>query len=323
MGRGSGFGKVILIGEHFVNYGTPGIVSAIDLTTEAEVVRTSGRPLTLRDDRQGTPGYLEAKREQQRESIVRILDAIHLDTDEMQIRLGGSLPVYSGVGASAASCVAVVRALSDEFGLDLRDQEVNAAAYEGEKAYHGPTHAGLDNAAATFGGVLWFFKGPPPSYESARIKEPFEVVIANTGIVANTHEMIAGVARRRAADSDRYALIIREAHTVATRTRAALESGDLAVIGRLLDQNHALLREIEVTHPAQERLVEVARSAGALGAKSTGAGGGGCIVALTPGLELQARVAEAIEREGYEALRTMVGKVSSRPHSEAEAAGHV
>jgi mevalonate kinase len=242
-----------------------------------------------------------------------MLAALNLSSDALDIWLGGPLPVYSGIGASAASCVAIIRALIDEFGLEAGDDETNAAAYEGEKAYHGPTHAGLDNLAATYGGVLWFLRGAEIFHEPLQVKEPFEIVIGNTGIVANTHELIAGVARRRAADPVHYGRIIEEEHSIVTAARDSLESGDLTTMGQLMDWNHALLQRIEVSCPELDTMVETARRAGALGAKNTGGGGGGCMVALTPGEELQERVALAIEQKGFEALRTRVGEVAIQP----------
>jgi mevalonate kinase len=310
MGYGQGFGKVILFGEHFVNYGTPGIVSAISLVTQAEIRHSPDGPLTIHDHRRGTPGYIEAKREQQRDSLLRILDALHLNTPGLEIWLGGPLPVYSGIGASAASCVAVARALADEFGLDVSDSEINTVAYEGEKAYHGPTHAGLDNLAATYGGVLWYLRGSQIFYEPLQLKMPFQIVLGNTGIVANTHELIAGVAQRKAADPARYDLTIQQARAIATAARDSLEHGDLETVGKLMDQNHTLLQSIEVSCPELDAMVEIARRAGALGAKSTGGGGGGCMLALTPSAELQERVALALESAGFEVLRAWVGEVT-------------
>jgi mevalonate kinase len=307
MGKGSGFGKVILFGEHFVVYGNPGIASALDLTTEAVVRRTPGLPLTVRDLRRGTPGYLEAKQDQQRESLRRIFQVLDLPEAELEITLDGKLPVYSGIGASGASCVAIARALSDEFSLRLPDREINSAAYVGETAYHGPTHAGLDNTVSTFGGLLWFRKGTPPTYEQIMLPSPVELLMANTGRVADTAEMIARAAHEQAADPIRFESILENAALLARNGRTALERGDLAALGQLMGANHRLLQQIGVSCDELDHLVQVAKGNGALGAKATGAGGGGCIVALTPGPALQDRVAGAIEREGFEVLRTRTG----------------
>jgi len=102
-------------------------------------------------------------------------------------------------------------------------------------------------------------------------------------------------------------LLFEQAEALALIAREALHEFDLKKVGKLMDQNHSLLREIEVSHEKLDYLVDVARKQGAYGAKLTGGGGGGCMVALTPGKELQERVAKAIEKEGYEVLRTRIG----------------
>ncbi|MEM2875257.1 MAG: mevalonate kinase [Candidatus Hadarchaeales archaeon] len=303
MGFGKGYGKVILFGEHFVVYGIPSIVSAIDKYTTATVERIEGTGWTLEDLRPATPGYKEEKLEQQRESIERVLRAAGI-TAPVKITLGGDLVAASGIGASAASCVALARALSDEFGLGLSDERINEIAFEGEKAYHG-NPSGVDNTAATYGGLLWFVKGKP--IERISLRAPVEIVMANTGLVANTEAAVRGVRERRERYPERYARIFREAEELVHAARKALLAHDMAEVGRLMDENHRLLQEIEVSCRELDELVSIARESGAYGAKLTGGGLGGNVVALTPGMELQEKVARAIEKEGYEALRTRIG----------------
>ena len=134
MGKGSGYGKVIMYNEHFVVYGVPSIVSAIDKATTATVERLGEAGWILDDLRPATPGYKKEKFEQQKESIERILKAAGIDSTEnpIKITLGGDLVAASGIGASAASCTAIARALSDEFNLGLSDERINELAYEGE-----------------------------------------------------------------------------------------------------------------------------------------------------------------------------------------------
>ncbi|MCS7131399.1 MAG: mevalonate kinase [Hadesarchaea archaeon] len=308
MGKGIGFGKVILFNEHFVVYGVPSIVSAIDRATIAIVERFDGRGWVLKDERPAIPGYKEEKLEQQRESIERILKAAGLDPTKNPIKIwfGGDLVAASGIGASAASCVALARALSDEFGLGLSDERINELAYEGEKAYHG-TPSGVDNTAATYGGLIWFVRGQPPIFERIELKEPVEVVMGNTGIVADTAAAVAGVRERKEKHPEKYARLFKEAEELAYRAREALEDFDLEIVGKLMDENHKQLQAIGVSCEELDHLVELARDHGALGAKLTGGGLGGHMVALTPGKELQEEVARAIEREGFEALRTKIG----------------
>ena len=310
MGRGSGFGKVILFGEHFVVHGVPGIVSAVDSTADAEV-RKSGNGIIIKDERKGAKGYTEGKRTQQLESIDRILKAMGIEpeTVSLSISLGGNLPGFSGLGASAASSVAIVRAIAEEFGTNLSDERINEIAYEAEKAYAG-TPSGIDNTAATYGGLLWFKKnmrGDSNTIERLSIREPVEIIIGSTGIVANTKEMVAGVAARKKNNPEKYDPLFKQAEDLAFAGRKALEKFDLKKVGILMNENHCLLQEIGVSCKELDYLVDLAREKGALGAKVTGGGGGGCMTALTPTKKLQKTVAKAIERAGFEVLRTKIG----------------
>jgi mevalonate kinase len=309
MGKGSGFGKVILFGEHFVVHGVPGIVSAIDSSTDAEVTQT-GKELVVRDERKAAKGYAEEKRLQQIESIQRMLKKMGLDPKlPLNIWIGGTLPGFSGLGASAASSVAIARAIAEELTLKLTNKQVNQIAYEAEKAYAG-NPSGIDNTAATYGGLMWFKKntsGEPDNVERLSIRKPVEIVIGSTGKVANTKAMVAGVAERKNNNPTKYGEIFKHAEKLAFAGRKALENHDLKKVGELMNENHSLLQEIEVSSKELDLLVNIARENGAFGAKLTGGGGGGCMVALTSGRELQEKVASAIEKEGFEVLRTKIG----------------
>jgi mevalonate kinase len=310
MGRGSGFGKTILFGEHFVVHGVPGIASAVDSAADAEV-KKAANGINVTDERTGAKGYAEKKKLQQLESIERMLKAMNMDPQQVAIDiwLGGNLPGFSGLGASAASSVAIARAIAEEFELDLHDEKINDIAYEAEKAYAG-NPSGIDNTAATFGGLIWFKKslsGDSNTIEQLNIREPVEIVIGNTGIVANTKAMVAGVGERKQRNPKKYAELFKQAEDLALNGRKALEEFALQKVGELMNENHRLLQEIEVSCKELDYLVELAREQGAFGAKMTGGGGGGCILALTPGKELQENVASAIENEGFEVLRTKIG----------------
>ena len=310
MGRGSGFGKTILFGEHFVVHGVPGIASAVDSAADAEV-KKAAKGINVTDKRTGAKGYAEKKKLQQLESIERMLKAMNMDPQQVAIDiwLGGNLPGFSGLGASAASSVAIARAIAEEFELDLPDEKINDIAYEAEKAYAG-NPSGIDNTAATFGGLIWFKKNVgrgSNTIEQLSIREPAEIVIGNTGIVANTKAMVAGVAERKKQNPEKYGAIFRQAENLAHKGRKALEEFDLRKVGELMNENHRLLQEIEVSCKELDYLVDLARNEGAFGAKMTGGGGGGCMLALTPGKELQEKVAAAMENEGFKVLRTKIG----------------
>ncbi len=309
MGRGSGYGKVILLGEHFVVHGVPGIVSAIDSTTDV-IVKKTGNGIQVKDERKTAKGYSEKKRLQQLESIDRMLKAMGINTKmPLNIWIGGTLPGFSGLGASAASSVAIARAIAEELGINAPDEKINQIAYEAEKAYAG-NPSGIDNTAATYGGLLWFKKnltGSANIIERITIQKPIGIIIGSTGMVANTKAMVKGVADRKRAYPQKYELLFRQAERLVYNGRNALEAYDLEKFGDLMNENHRLLQEIEVSSRELNLLVEIARKEGALGAKLTGGGGGGCMTALTPTKELQEKVASAIEKEGFEVLRTKIG----------------
>jgi len=310
MGKGSGFGKTILFGEHFVVHGVPGIASAVDSAADAEA-KKAVKGITVKDERTGAKGYAEKKKLQQLESIERMLKAMNMDPKKVAIDiwLGGNLPGFSGLGASAASSVAIARAIAEEFELDLSDEKINDVAYEAEKAYAG-NPSGIDNTTATFGGLIWFKKSlseDSNTIEQLSIREPVEIVIGNTGIVANTKAMVVGVGERKKQNPKKYDAIFKQAEDLAHKGRAALEDFDLRKVGELMNKNHRLLQEIEVSCKELDYLGDLAREEGAFGAKITGGGGGGCMLALTPGKELQEKVASAIENKGFEVLRTKIG----------------
>ncbi len=309
MGKGSGYGKVILFGEHFVVHGVPGIVSAIDSTTDAEVKKAS-KGINVKDERKTAKGYSEEKRLQQMESIDRMLKAMGIDPKiALNIWVGGTLPGFSGLGASAASSVAIARAIAQELGMKVAEEMINQVAYEAEKAYAG-NPSGIDNTAATFGGLMWFKKnlgGGQDLVERLAIEAPVEIVIGSTGKVANTKAMVEGVSERKLKNPQKYNSIFKRAEELAYEGRAALEFYNLKKIGELMNENHRLLQEIEVSSKELDLLVDVARNQGAVGAKLTGGGGGGCMFALTPGKELQGKVASAIKSLGFEVLSTKIG----------------
>jgi mevalonate kinase len=309
LGTGVGFGKVILFNEHFVVYGLPAIASAIGTNTTALVEKQNGSGAEIKDDRPETPGYKAEKLPEQLESLQRMLKFMNIDTENQhfKITLGGDLIAASGVGASAASCAAIARAFSDELGLGYSDERVNEVAFEGEKGYHG-TPSGIDNTAATYGGLIWYKReGASQIMERMRLKQPVEIVMGNTGIVADTKLVVAGVRERKEKAPEKYSHLFESASELVQEARKQLEAFDLRKLGTSMNKNHELLQQIGVSCDELNTLVGLARDHGAFGAKMTGTGRGGYIVALTPDRELQERVAVEIERKGFQALRTTIG----------------
>ena len=309
MASGTGFGKTILIGDQFVLEEVPAIVSAISFETVTTVEKTKGDGWVLEDDRIEVPGYKDKKKEQQARSIDRILEVMNIDVKKnpIKITVGGSLLAGSGVGASAASCVSLARALNEEFNLGYSIEEINRVAWQGEFPYHGIA-SGVDNTASTYGGLLLFYlKNKQQNFEKIPTPKPFEIVLANSGITANTALLDVFTEQQKKDNPDLYWSRLKAITNQAYAMKKVLEAGDLENVGRIMSENHKILVEMEMSHEILDHLCKMSLDHGALGAKVTGGGRGGYMVALTPGLKLQDTVASAFEREGYKVIRATIG----------------
>jgi mevalonate kinase len=301
MGQGTGFGKTILIGDQFVLDEVPAIVSAISYETLTTVERIDGEGWVLEDNRIEAPGYKEKKKEQQVGSINRVLEVMNFDVKKnpIKITVGGDLLAGSGVGASAASCVSLARALNDEFKMGYSIEQINHVAWQGEFPYHGVA-SGVDNTASTYGGLLRFWlENGKQNFERIKTPQPFEIVLCNSGITANTAALDEFIEVQK---KDNAALFRSRLDTIIAQgaeMKKALEAGDHANAGRLMTENHKLLVEMDMSHEILDLLCKMALENGALGAKVTGGGRGGYMIALTPGKELQDKVAAAFEKAGY------------------------
>lgn len=310
MGKGSAFGKTILIGDAFVLREVPAIVSSIPFETECVVERLNdGQGWTLADNRTEVPGYKDKKKDQQVDSINRILEVMNVDVQKKPIKItyGGSLLAGSGVGASAASCVSLARALNNEFNLNLPIEKINQIGWEGEFAYHG-IPSGVDNTASTFGGlILYHIKNGEKTWERIKLKAPVEVVLGNSGVTADTSKLDAHVKAQQEKEPDVFKKRLQAINDQAFEMKKALEDYDLAKVGRIMTANHKILIDMDLSHETLIYLCNMAIELGALGAKVTGGGRGGYMNALTPGKELQNKVASAMENEGYKVIRATIG----------------
>jgi mevalonate kinase len=307
--EGSGFGKVILFGEHFVVYGLPGIASAISDRTIAKIEKA--KRFELVDNRPAIEGYKAEKKGEMERSMKLILDFMEIDTQKTPVRvtLSGNLLCTSGIGASAAMATAVARAFSAYFNLGLDDNQVNRISYEGEKGSAG-SPSGIDNTCATFGGLLWFEKnlrGGENKIELIKTRKPIEIVLGNTGISQETKKVVEDVKKAKEADPKKYEKIFSDYKKIVIEGRKAIESGDVKKIGMLMDENHRLLKDMGLSCGEAEGIISAAKKVGAKGAKITGTGRGGYVILLTPGKDVQEKVAKAIEKAGYMTLKTEIG----------------
>ncbi|MFX1302891.1 MAG: mevalonate kinase [Promethearchaeota archaeon] len=297
--------------NHFVVYGLPAIVSALGSFTTAEVKILKGNGWTVDDQRPATPGYKKKKFNEAKKSIKNIIEYLNIDIEnqKLEIKFAGDLIAASGVGASAAQCTSLSRALNNTFNLNLNNEKINEAAYEGEKAYHG-TPSGIDNTASTYGGMIWFVKnlsGGKNTMDLLQSPKKIPLVIANSGITASTTEVVADVRRLKKENPEKFDKIFKKYEKLAEEAKKALIEGDITTIGNLMNQNHKLLQDITVSGEINDKLIDISLQNGAIGAKMTGTGRGGLVIALTENEKLQDKIAKAIEKEGYDAWKTMIG----------------
>lgn len=310
MSTGKGFGKTILIGDQFVLWEVPAILSAIPFETVCKVERLDiGTGWTLVDNRIEVPGYKKAKEKDCHTSFDRMVEVMGLDLEKNPIRITveGDLLAGSGVGASAAICVSFARACNQEFSLNMDILTINHIAWEGEFGYHG-LPSGLDNTVSTYGGVIKYrIKNDVKQFERITLSKPVEIVLGNSGVTANTASLKGFLEEQESKNPELFGQRLSSIKVQVEELGKALSGGDLKETGRIMNENHKILIDMGLSHEKLIYLCEKANALGAYGAKVTGGGRGGYMVALTPGKELQEKVAAAFEAEGIATIRASIG----------------
>ncbi len=299
MGKGTGHGKIILFGEHFVVYGAPAIAAGISNTAKVTVRRAEDNSIVTSQ---------RVVEELSLAGISNVLSAMGI-SDRYEVRLEGDLPTEGGLGSSAAFCVALVRALADEKGMHLEPEQVNRLAYEGEKAFHG-NPSGIDNYIATHRGVLEFTRGRTPlesKFVPLELERRLDFVVTMTGKIGSTPKMIESVRKFKEADEAEFSQLMDEYFKIVREGRKFVEKGKLDEIGSLMNANHSLLSELGVSDERNEAVVSLAIKAGALGSKLTGGGGGGSCISLARDAEQAGAIAGALGKAGFRSFATVVG----------------
>lgn len=289
MSEGAGRGKVILFGEHAVVHGAPALVVGLDRGARALAAR-SRDPAAPRHTLNGAVVARGSALERAFSSALAAAGAPPSDLD-----VTSELPPGGGLGSSAAIGVAIARAL----GAPEPDVERVALAFE--RIFHG-NPSGVDVAAAARGGVLRFVRGQPPT--ACAVGAPLSLCVGLTGKGGSTREMVERVASFADRDPPRLRRFVEGAGALTEAAIGFVAAGALAELGAAMGRAHELLREVEVSTPELDRLVALAVAAGALGAKLTGAGGGGSVVALAAGAE--EAVLEAWRGAGFSGFGAVV-----------------
>lgn len=277
----SAAGKVILLGEHAVVYGKHALVVPIAEGVSASVVASESE-LILTVPEWGVQQHIEDESTSIGAVVLRIMRELEIRETAFAIQLNSALPRAMGLGSSAAFAVAIIRAFNAALKLGLDDARVNSIAFLCEKIAHGAP-SGVDNTIATYGTPMLFRKSDAFEFENLKLAESPPIVIACSGQSGSTKQQLAGVQSRREQNPVRYDALFDEIDVLSRAGANALVNADYTELGALMNICHGLLNAIQVSTPELESMVSIARAAGASGAKLTGAGGGGSIVALCPG----------------------------------------
>jgi mevalonate kinase len=309
-------GKIILFGEHAVVYGRPAIaVPVFQVQAEASITpRDDGRVFIHAVNLSRYYDLADARPHDALAAVIRLTCAkLDVKPKNFTVRIQSTLPIGGGLGSGAAVSVAIARALNLFFtpmhienaeeekiflnsAVKLSDAEISNLAYEIEKMHHG-TPSGIDNTVIAYEKPVYFVKGKP--LELFRMARPFTIAIADTGIAAPTKIAVGDVRRAWEKEPVRFETLFDQIGKIADKARAAIESGQVERLGYLMNDNQALLREIGVSSPEIERLVLAARTAGARGAKLSGGGRGGNIIALIdPAMVTQDEIERALIKAG-------------------------
>jgi len=328
--KASAPGKIILFGEHAVVYGRPALaIPVTQVHADVEVSDSSRAGIWINAPDVNLHAELNTlPSDHPLASVIHNFLFLFRVTQfpNLEIKISSNIPVASGLGSGAAVTVALTRALSSFLARPMPDEEVNAFAYEIEKLHHG-TPSGIDNTVVTFAMPVYFVKQFPSliraeqsasedeagrgaggeGIETFRVGTPFTIVIGDTGISAPTKEAVGAVRELWEADKTKWENIFDRVGKIAEEARKHIESGKWELLGELMDQNHTLLQEMTVSSPELDRLVSAARSAGALGAKLSGGGRGGNMIALV-NVNLAETVAKSMLEAG--AQRVIITQVS-------------
>jgi hydroxymethylglutaryl-CoA reductase len=306
--RQSAYGKIILLGEHAVVYGRPAIALPIPLAVEA-AVRKEGDGINVLIPRWGIEQKVRPSAPGFAGIIATLMSQIGLANENMTIEVFPHIPRAMGLGGSSALAVAILRAADEAYGLQLSDGRINELAFECEKTAHG-TPSGIDNTVATYGAPLLYQRQQDEAQQQARftnvtLGQPLEMVIGVTGKESLTADTVARVRASWQQYPDRYESLFDQIGQLTTIGHDALQEGRLEELGELMNLCHGYLNALQLSTPELEELVHIARRHGAIGAKLTGGGGGGSMIALCP--DATNAVQKAFEAAGYKAIPITLG----------------
>lgn len=308
---GKGYAKVILFGEHFVVYGLPGIASSIDKCVQIDAQKVKDSDDVVFDDKvynekislKENPEHIKSK----------LFNAMFKD-EEFVPKKGIKLTITAtstpggGMGYSASLCAAMARAMSVLTDQGWKDDKIFEVTMKGETIAHG-TPSGIDPACATYGSLILFEKnmeGGKNKIQPFKLGAPLYLVLADTGIKHDTKEAVMDVRKRKEANPAEYEKIFSDYKTLVGKAKTALKFGETIEVGKLMNENHELLKKIGVSIPEIENIIKVMNYSNALGAKITGAGMGGNVIGLCENEKHQDKMLATLESKGIKAIKTKI-----------------
>ncbi|UCG25117.1 MAG: mevalonate kinase [Chloroflexota bacterium] len=279
-------GKIILFGEHAVVYGRPAIAAPVtQIRAEAVVADSSSAGIRLVAPDIGRDYRLTEARANDpfARSVRLVLEESGLSSPpDLRITVQSTIPIASGLGSGAAMAAAVIRALACHLELEqmATDERVSELTYQVEKLLHG-TPSGIDNTVVAHEKPVYFVRQKPQNrIKTLTVARPIWLLVADTGVASSTKSVVGDVRRQWQAEPERFEQIFSACGRIADQARQAIEQGARPALGRLMTDNQSYLRQMTVSSAELDRLVSTAVSAGALGAKLSGAGRGGNMIAL-------------------------------------------
>ena len=320
-GKASAPAKVILFGEHFVVYGSPAILAAINkrISVDARIIIPNENKIIVRSDigvageynnNNGKFNALEGGSKAKAlldplyGAIRQVLLLRNKKNIGIEIGISSRVPPGIGLGSSAASCVATVAAVDSLFEKNPNRQTVCKLAIKSERLIHKRT-SGADCYVSTFGGLMQYY-GKSKSFKNIETKETLSLVVASTGIKHSTSELVEGVKRFKNTNRTLFESLSKQASDICLQARTAIESGKCDKIGELMNQNQIILQQIGISHHKVHDIIDICRKSGAIGAKMTGAGGGGAVIALAASKQESTKIASRIRSAGYQSFEVEI-----------------
>lgn len=322
-GKASAPAKVILFGEHFVLYGSPAILAAINkrISVDARAIIHDENKIVIRSDigvageYNNNSGEFNALKGGRKAKLV--LDPLYSAIRHVllmrnkkshvgiEVSISSRVPPGIGLGSSAASCVATVAAVDSLFQENPRRQKVCELAMESERLIHKRT-SGADCYVSTFGGLMQYY-GKSKSFKNIETKgQSLCLVVANTGVNHSTSDLVAGVKKFRDRNRILFKTLLKYANEICLQACIAIESGKCDKIGELMNENQIILQQLGISHDKVRDIIDICSKAGAIGAKITGAGGGGAVIALAASKQESTKIVSRIKEAGYQSFEVEI-----------------